>query len=193
VDNLLELVRLYLAKHVPMLIDIVAFCLLHLAYSLIHDFCVDFTVWVKLHNVRLHLFNCFGRHNDFTSTFANFNELEDLALFKIFLTTESSHSLFLLVESLVVFHSLIELRVLVIAYVDEILFLLKKDLLFCKLLVVLDHVVCSLLHVMQTYGQTDYLKFLLLDSGIVENPSLVQTEKLLLKSGLNLDNLLTDP
>jgi len=143
--------------------------------------------------VRLHLFDLFGRNNDFTSTLADFNELEDFALFKIFLATECPHALLLLLEALVVFHSLVELRVLIIADVHEIFLFLKKSLLLSKLLVVLDYVVCCLFDVMQADSQTDDLEFLFLDSSIVENTPLVQAIKLLLKSRLDLDNLLADP
>ena len=143
--------------------------------------------------MRLHLFDLFGRNNDFTSTLADFNELEDFALFKIFLATECPHALLLLLEALVVFHSLVKLRILVIADVHEILLFLQKSLLLSKLLVILDYVMCCLFNIMQADSQTDDLKFLLFDSSIVENAPLVQAIKLLLKSGLDFDNLLADP
>ena len=192
VDYLLELMRFYLAKHVPMLVDIIAFCFLHFSHSLIDDLGIDLSKWVKLDDVRLQLFNRLRGYHNLASALADLDKLEDFAFLEIFLAAESAHSLLLLVETLVVFHPLVELRVLVVADVHKLLLLLEKHFLLGKLLVVLDHVVGSLLDIVQGNGQTDDLKLLLLNPGVVENTLLVQTEQLLLKLRLDLDDLLAD-
>ena len=81
---------------------------------------------------------------------------------------------------------------LVIADVDKVFLLLEHLLLIDELLTELDNIMLGFLHVVEGDREPNDHKLLLLDAGLVENPTLIPLHQALLELCLDLDDLSPD-
>lgn len=190
-DNTVELFVLDLGKHMPVAFKVIHLLFFHFSNLFIDQLSINLIVRVVDTDMGFHLFLLLGRHDDSAILLACLDEANNLARVQVLMHTDGLQSSFLLGKALVVLHPLVKLSVLVIANMDEVFFGFKHLFLFEELVVVLNHICCCLLHIVQSDCQANYLKFLFVDASIVEDSLFVEAEELLLELSLDFNDLLS--
>jgi len=117
------------------------------------------------------------------------DELLDFTPLEILSLTVLIHLGLLIDDDVVLLDVSVELIHLVNADMQEVSLLIKLLLRFDVLIVELEDILFSSLNIMEERGETDNVELLLVDTGIEENSLFVERKELLLKLGLDLDDL----
>lgn len=173
-------------------LEIVNFLLLHLLDSFVNSQHIDGTERIKVHNVGLHLHTLLKRHLNTALGFALGNKFNVIFLNKLLLTAILLKLLDLKLFSLVVRNLVLVVRALIVAVVEEYLLLSRFLAELFKLIGVLVLGGTGFLTFVHHDNQADDVEFLLVDTVLIEQALLLQSEVLLFELVLDVDNLVTD-
>lgn len=174
---------------VRIVIIVILFLLLQLLNLLVDDLAVDVGVGVQLDDVCLAFVLLLLRDDDSVALATLLNEGEDLFRLKVILEADGLDVLLLLLERFVALDPLVVGGQPVVADVKEVLLLLKAVLKIKVLVTELDHIGLGFFDIVKRDRQTDDLKLLLLDAGLVEQALLVELVELLFEGVLDLVDL----